>query len=345
MRPLLVLAVPLLSVYSAAPAPAAAWGHSGHKAICETALQLLTANARVVVDRILRAARLNLSRSGARPGPSEACTYPDRITEREMEHHLYYARSATAVDGPGCGLRTPCVNSAIEQDLDRLRSSTLSDRERGIALASLGHWVGDVHQPLHVAFADDLAGNLIDSSGRCISGLHHAWDTCIFETEILRGDTSDRAIAALAGQWTSMVDPAKKVQWQKTPRWQWQAESYDLARQEWLGYCFQSEDGCRYSKAKLTWVRAGPRRVQSVDEDYVRLAKPIIQHRMTQAGIRLAHLINEALDPEYAGRRSGRPEGPPASAPPAPDSTEEPAEPLARNIWKSPRPQRGGARD
>jgi hypothetical protein len=36
-----------------------------------------------------------------------------------------------------------------------------------------------------------------------------------------------------------------------------------------------------------------------VDSTYQAMAMPIIQQRITQAGVRLAHLINFALDPAY----------------------------------------------
>jgi len=37
-----------------------------------------------------------------------------------------------------------------------------------------------------------------------------------------------------------------------------------------------------------------------VDASYQTMAMPIIQQRITQAGVRLAHIINLALDPAYA---------------------------------------------
>jgi S1/P1 Nuclease len=47
---------------------------------------------------------------------------------------------------------------------------------RLIVLKSVGHWVGDIHQPLHVSFVDDRGGNNIRVSGQCAGNLHATWD-------------------------------------------------------------------------------------------------------------------------------------------------------------------------
>jgi hypothetical protein len=63
-----------------------------------------------------------------------------------------------------------------------LASSGASEEERLEALKYLGHWVGDVHQPLHVSFEDDRGGNEVGiSGGLCNWNLHAVWDRCIIE--------------------------------------------------------------------------------------------------------------------------------------------------------------------
>jgi hypothetical protein len=45
-----------------------------------------------------------------------------------------------------------------------------SDADKLASLKFLGHWVGDVHQPLHVSFADDRGGNEIEITGHLRRG-------------------------------------------------------------------------------------------------------------------------------------------------------------------------------
>jgi S1/P1 Nuclease len=39
----------------------------------------------------------------------------------------------------------------------------------------VGHWIGDIHQPLHVSFEDYRCNN-IRVNGRCAGSLHATWD-------------------------------------------------------------------------------------------------------------------------------------------------------------------------
>jgi S1/P1 Nuclease len=65
---------------------------------------------------------------------------------------------------------------AIGKDLALLSSSTATEQERLESLKYLGHWVGDIHQPLHVSFEDDRGGNSVGISGSlCRWNLHAAW--------------------------------------------------------------------------------------------------------------------------------------------------------------------------
>jgi hypothetical protein len=66
-----------------------------------------------------------------------------------------------------------------------------------IALKSLGHWVGDIHQPLHVSFLDDRGGNTIRTSGQCPGNLHAVWDNCLVQYAI-GPDASEAATDLLA---------------------------------------------------------------------------------------------------------------------------------------------------
>jgi hypothetical protein len=55
---------------------------------------------------------------------------------------------------------------------------------RLIVLKSVGHWIGDIHQLLHVSFEDDRCNN-IRVNGRCAGNLHATWD----ELEDMRIDS------------------------------------------------------------------------------------------------------------------------------------------------------------
>ena len=60
--------------------------------------------------------------------------------------------------------------------------SFVTDEQKNLQLLkSLGHWISDLHQPMHVSFADDRGANKIDVGSPCNTNLHSVWDTCIIK--------------------------------------------------------------------------------------------------------------------------------------------------------------------
>jgi hypothetical protein len=68
-----------------------------------------------------------------------------------------------------------------------------------------------------------------------------------------------------------------------------------------MRYCVVVGTACQYSASQPTWVQTHQRTSVAIDTAYVNWAMPIVQQRITQAGIRLAHYLNLALDPAYRG--------------------------------------------
>jgi S1/P1 Nuclease len=286
-------------------APAFAWGDSGHRTVCEIALRNLTPVARAEVARLLHAHPAIL---GANPLNGEygwACTYPDHPAangpqRRSPEHFVNYPRTLLVVTGSaGCGGAPLCVVSAIAADFATLRSPVASDMQKAAALVYLGHWFGDIHQPLHSSYRDDQGGNEVNSSGLCTNNLHSTWDTCILQSRALAGGRSIEEVRALAASWSGQVSDGERAEWLSALPWQWSAESYAVTIRPEVGYCVMVQGACQYSATQM--AMATPRRGVRIDAAYMDWAMPIIQRRITQAGIRLAHHLNLALDPAYRG--------------------------------------------
>jgi hypothetical protein len=157
------------------PGPALAWGDLGHRIICEIAFQ---ERGQIARDRV----KAMIDRDPEFDTFAKSCTWPDHPRRRATEHYVNLPRDADGLEEDPCPLATECVVSAIEQDLAVLSSSSATEQQRLEALKFLGHWVGDVHQPLHVSFEDDRGGNEIGvSGGLCSWNLHAVWDRCIIE--------------------------------------------------------------------------------------------------------------------------------------------------------------------
>lgn len=172
-----------------------------------------------------------------------------------------------------------CVVDKINQFEKELKSPRTSPHERLLALKFLLHLVGDLHQPLHAADDHDHGGNDIRVSGlgRYYTNLHHAWDS--YFVRDLGRDPED-----VAARLDARITPRDRHLWaQGTPKdWAWQ--SYDIAKTQGYG--------------KLP--SRNHRRTEHIDRAYVRNADRVVAQQLSRAGVRLAWMLDRALDPSNA---------------------------------------------
>ncbi len=259
-----------------------AWGGTAHRIICEIAFKELNSQARAEVKRLIRLDPVFFTFSGS-------CIWPDHPRKRSREHFVNLPRSATQLENDSCPLVDKCVVMAIEVDLQIVADAGATDASKLDALKFLGHWVGDIHQPLHVSFRDDRDGNSIKVSGPCSRNLHAVWDSCIIETKL---GTDIRNIAT---DLRDAVTPADRVQWNRTGPKTWANESFRITISKATGYCVKKDDACWYATDNNKLDRNEEKRMLVVDDAYIEKQLPTIKERLTQAGIRLGHLLNHAL--------------------------------------------------
>jgi hypothetical protein len=189
------------------------------------------------------------------------------------------------------------VVTAIEQDWAVLARAETPEPERLAALKSLGHWVGDVHQPLHVSFPDDRGGNAIAAQGPCGGNLHAVWDTCLVERRL------GRDIRHLATMLRARVTETERAAWTHTSAKDWANESFRIATVETVQYCVQTATGCWYAVDHEVWAPDAATKVVTVDEAYLDRHLPVVIQRLTQADVRLGSLLNRALGGDLLTRQ------------------------------------------
>jgi hypothetical protein len=154
------------------------------------------------------------------------------------------------------------------------------------------HFVGDLHQPMHISRAEDKGGNTIqlnyEGQG---TNLHSLWDTKLLEHE---GLTYEQ----LAGKYDH-ASPAQIRKWQNDPLIQWIWESYSISSRLY---------------AEIDSMKG-----RSIDESYYKAHIPIIRERIEQAGIRLAGVLNQLFANGLA----------PSAATPASSASGTPSAPAA----------------
>jgi hypothetical protein len=275
-------------------AEASAWSGDGHRIICHIASLLLDAPRQAEVARLARLYRTPDGRSlGTFPS---GCVFPDDARVRARDgaagwerfgrfdpwHFVNLPRTARRVAGDHCD--GDCVLSAIAHHSEGLRGAS-TDAARAEALFFVGHWVGDIHQPLHVSFADDLGGNRTTVSGGFYTSanLHAVWDSGILGRAIGRDGWSRYAETLIR-----RITPDARDAWSASDALAWAQESYDVTTGARTRYCTWQDAGGQTMCARS----AAP---PVLTESYQREFEPVVALRLQQAGVRLAALIQRHL--------------------------------------------------
>ena len=241
------------------PAQAFAWGEAGHRIVCEIAFQELDANARPKVRQLIRSdPDYNLF--------ADSCNWADKIRNKDRYKRygrLHYVNAARGASGMPAECPSGCVLTAIREEAQLLRTSPSAVR-RLEALKFLGHFVGDLHQPLHAGYRDDRGGNKIkvnfyDERHK----LHKVWDT------LMIGQRT-RKWRKLAERLSSAIKPIDRTVWAARSPIDWANESFQIVERRVYDFA-PGEDLAR---------------------DYYRRNIPIVERRLTAAGVRLGALLN-----------------------------------------------------
>lgn len=260
----LILAAVPSSVAPATSLAAARWGAMGHRLIVEIAWDHLTPATRAAVSSLLAGQPLG-----------SAATWADSIRPgRRATGPLHYvnlpAGSAAWHPERYCP-GGACVVGAVEKYRAVLAERSASTADRAEALRFVLHFVGDLHQPLHVGDRGDRGGNDVTVTWRDRqANLHSVWDSGLLEAWAL---TEGRYLATLRRRVARMAAEERTA-----------AASGSVA-----GWAM---DGNAVSAEVVYRLPPGNR----LGSDYLRRAGPAIDLAIINAGLRLARLLNEALD-------------------------------------------------
>jgi S1/P1 Nuclease len=249
-----------------------AWGDTGHKVICEIAFRLAQPDTRAAVRRLIRS-------DSEFDTFADSCVFPDHPRKRAPEHFINLPRDSHGLTSDECPGTDKCVLTAILNDSKVLASRAEKAADRLIALKFLGHWVGDIHQPLHVSFEDDRGGNQITVHGECSRNLHSTWDNCLVENAV------GTDVADAATDLTDAITPEMKTRWTASDPRDWANESFALAEAVRTGYCIMHESTCDRPDGSDVTVNAA----------YLEANDPVVKEQLQKAGVRLARLLDIAF--------------------------------------------------
>jgi len=236
------------------------WYDLGHRVVADIAEQRLTPAAARAVRDLLGGQRM-----------SDASVWADNIKSYRHDadplHYVNIPLGATAYDPRRDCPHGKCVIAAIASDRQVLANNAAPMLDRAEALRFLIHFIGDLHQPLHVADDNDRGGNqrVVWLEGDSMN-LHKVWDG-----ELLNryGLTEESYLAELRQEMDTMNLPAIErgtvVDW--------------------------AMEGHRIGVERAYRVPANGR----LGAAYVEANRPVVERALIAAGVRLAKVLNEAL--------------------------------------------------
>src|SRR5438270_9781652 len=173
-------AIPFMALIAIAVA-LISWGVLGHRTVGLIAERHLTPKAKAAVQSLLGSETLE-----------QVSTWADEIRSDPAYknaapwHYINLPLGLTRqqFDKEVTGMTSPNVYEALLRMEHDLTAPGTSREQKVVALKFIVHFVGDIHQPMHVSRAEDQGGNKIQVNyeGKG-TNLHALWDSRLIEHE------------------------------------------------------------------------------------------------------------------------------------------------------------------
>ena len=245
------------------------WGVLGHKIIANLAEATLTPQAKSEMAKLLPNQKL-----------ADIATWADQV--RYSTEYKYTASWHFADIPDGETYETAEHNpqgdvvQALEKQIELLKDKQTPAKERIEALKFITHFMGDIHQPLHVGRPEDRGGNMVKVvyNGKTVN-LHSLWDNRFIAEQVTGLDKGipfhpDKAIEDFSLQLLTTAHPFDPL----IPGFPLtDIVNEDMAfRQDIYDY-----------------------KDNVIDEEYAKKAREIVARRLYLGGERLGSVLNSAL--------------------------------------------------
>jgi hypothetical protein len=254
--------------------PAMAWAGFVHAHICDVAYEQLSPEAKRMVQSLTRG-EFQFEKEG---GFGAACVWPDEVrstTHRSTfgYHFINVPRGKTYNARRDCAA-FDCTTQAVLRYMHYLSDAKASMRQRAEALRFVGHFVADLHQPLHVGHKEDRGGNdifVMWQNETKPKRLHAVWDGALPAAMGLLPLQSVRELALQAPE-------AQRLTWQDGDINAWAAESFQQSQQ----YAYRDAAGQELQNG------------QALGAAYIQHTQAIVEQRIQQSVWRLVQLLEQA---------------------------------------------------
>lgn len=248
------------------------WGQKGHDTVTAIAENHLTDKTKAAIDSLLDGKSIVYYANWLdNASHTDEYAYSKTWHYKNIDADENYIRARKNEKGD--------IVEATYDQVEVLRNPSATKDEKALALKMVIHFLGDIHQPMHLGHQSDLGGNKwVVKNFRKDTNLHTVWDSRIVEsghkwsyTEWV--DQIDRATPELEAAILENSNPDT-----------WAKESYAIA----------------------TDIYETTPQNTNIEYDYIAKWTPVIEEQFLKGGLRLADVLNTVFDSDYKGKYKGR---------------------------------------
>lgn len=233
------------------------WGKTGHRATGEIAEKHLSKKAKKQIEKLLNGQSLAF-----------VSTYGDEIKSDKKYrsfgpwHYVSFPFESTYEKHPKS--ERGDIIKGISKCISILKNENSSEEDKVFYLKMLVHFIGDLHQPLHIGLAEDKGGN--DLQVRWFkdgTNLHSVWDTKMIESYNM--------------SYTELAENVKKLS---------KNQIIEIKKGTVIDWMYESRELC---KDVYSTINVGDKLGYRYMYDYL----DTVRFQLQKGGIRLASLLNE----------------------------------------------------
>lgn len=241
------------------------WGQKGHDTVAIIAENHLTPRTKEALDSLLGGYSIVYWANWL-----DNASHTPEFAYTKTWHYKNIDEGDTFENAPN--IPEGNIIDAIYEQVACLKSVDASNDEKSLATKMIVHFLGDIHQPMHMGRSTDRGGNSHNVSFfKENTNLHSVWDTDILEAAHAWSHSEwQREIDRLNPEETFMIisdgSPEK-----------WGNETYNICKE----------------------IYENTPTGTNIEYDYIARWTPMIEIQLVKGGLRLADVLNSVFDPEY----------------------------------------------
>ena len=246
------------------------WGQKGHDTVAFIAQNHLTPATAAAIDSLLDGSSIVYWANWL-----DNASHSPEYAYSKTWHYKNIDAGQTFESAPN--IPEGNIVDALYEQIGILQDPSATKSEKALALKMTVHFIGDIHQPMHMGRATDRGGNshkvnFFDKE----TNLHSIWDSNVLETGHKWSHTEwQREIDRLTpDQQLLLVKDGNPSTWGK--------ETYEIC---------------------LDIYNSTPENTK-VEYDYVFKWTPTIEMQLEKGGLRLADVLNSVFDADYIPQNS-----------------------------------------